>query len=293
MRIPGFEYQRIPGADGVTLNVATAGDGEAVLLLHGFPETHLAWRHLGPRLARRWRVVCPDLRGYGESDRPAEPRQVAYAKRTMAADAVALMERLGHRRFSIVGHDRGALVAFRAGLDHPERVERLAVMDVLPAADMWDALAGPGGVFAFHLYFLAQESDLPERMIAADPDTFFGHFLDRWVAVRGAIPPAVREVYLASFRRPEAIHAVCEDYRASAFVDPGHDRADRRAGRRLEMPVLALWQDPGGRQLPFDPRAIWQSWAPRLETAALACGHFLPEERPDEVAAAIERHLAG
>jgi pimeloyl-ACP methyl ester carboxylesterase len=147
------------------------------------------------------------------------------------------------------------------------------------------------GVFAFHLYFLAQQPPLPERLIAAAPQTFFGHFLDAWTKMSGAIPPIVRERYLAACAAPEAIHAICEDYRASAFVDPAHDEKDRREGRRLDMPVLAMWQDPGEQRLPFDPAEIWGTWAATLKTAILACGHFLPEERPSEVAAALETFL--
>ncbi|WP_020418720.1 alpha/beta fold hydrolase [Amycolatopsis sp. ATCC 39116] len=147
-------------------------------------------------------------------------------------------------------------------------------------------------MFAFHLYLLAQPSDLPERMIAADPDVFVGHFLDTWTGVPGAIPADVRAAYLAAAGTPRAIHAICQDYRAGAFVDAGHDQADRDAGRTLSMPVLAMWQDPGDLVLPFDPRQVWASWAPDLRTRVLPCGHFLPEERPVEVTAAIRDLLA-
>jgi haloacetate dehalogenase len=292
MKIPGFEYKRVP-VQSCTFNVALGGsDGPPVMLLHGFPETHLAWRHVAPALARRHRVVCPDLKGYGQSDKPEGDREhQRYAKRTMAEEMVGLMGELGHRRFNLVGHDRGALVAFRLALDHPEVVQRLCVMDVLPAADMWKSLAGPSGVFAFHLYFLAQAPPLPERMISAAPDLFFGHFFDSWLAIPGAVPADVREHYLASARAATAVHAVCEDYRASAFVDPGHDDADRAAGRKLQMPVLAMWQDPGDRPLPFDPVKVWQGWAPRLRTASVKCGHFLPEEKPEEITRALDGFL--
>lgn len=290
-RIAGFEYRRVPCGD-VTLNVAMAGQGPPVVLLHGFPETHLAWREVAPRLARRHRVICPDLRGYGDSDKPpGDAGHERYSKRTMARDVVALMKSLEIPRFSAVGHDRGGLVAFRTALDHPQTVERLAILDILPAADMWSSLTGVAGVFAFHLYFLAQPPDFPERVIAASPKTFFGHFLDAWTKVKGAIPPEVRARYLATCAAPAAIHAVCEDYRASAYVDPAHDDNDRREGRRLGVPLLAMWQDPGDQPLPFDPAKIWGAWAPRLETAVLACGHFLPEERPADVAGALERFL--
>jgi haloacetate dehalogenase len=267
--------------------VATGGAGPPVLLLHGFPQTHIAWRAVAPPLAERFRVVCPDLPGYGASAPAA-----CYAKRTTAATMVALMRELGHERFAVVGHDRGALVAFRAALDHPGSVERVAVLDVIPAVDMWAALQGTAGVFAFHLYLLAHPADLPERMIAADPDTFFGHFLDIWTRHPAAIPADVRAAYLDACRTPEAVHAICEDYRASATVDVEHDTADRQAGRRIAVPTLAMWQDPGEMVLPFDPADVWSSWVSDLHTRVLPGGHFLPEDCPGEVAAAVTDHLA-
>ena len=286
-QISGFEVRDVPLAAG-RLQVATGGAGPPVLLLHGFPQTHIAWRAVAPLLAERFRVVCPDLPGYGASAPAAR-----YAKRTTAATMVALMRELGHERFAVVGHDRGALVAFRAALDHPDVVQRLAVLDVIPTVDMWAALQGPAGVFAFHLYLLAHPTDLPERMIAADPDTFFGHFLDIWTRHPAGIPSDVRAAYLAACRTPEAVHAICEDYRASATVDVEHETADRQAGRRIGVPVLAMWQDPGEAALPFDPVDVWSSWAPDLRTRVLPGGHFLPEECPDEVAAAVTELLAG
>jgi haloacetate dehalogenase len=286
-QIPGFDLHDVSQAAG-RLRVATGGAGPPVLLLHGFPQTHLAWRAVAPLLAERFRVVCPDLPGYGAST-PAP----GYAKRTTAATMVGLMRELGHERFAVVGHDRGALVAFRAALDHPGAVERVAVLDVVPTTDMWAALQGTGGVFAFHLYLLAHPADLPERMIAADPDTFFGHFLDIWSRRPAAIPAEVRATYLDACRRPEAIHAICEDYRASATVDVEHDAADRQAGRRIDAPVLAMWQDPGDLVLPFDPEEVWASWAPDLRTRVLPGGHFLPEDCPEEVAAAVTELVAG
>jgi haloacetate dehalogenase len=291
LRIPDFEYRKVR-CNEIALNVAIAGQGPPLLLLHGFPETHLAWREIAPRLALHHRVICPDLRGYGDSDKPpGDAGHDQYSKRTMARDVLSLMTNLGLPRFNAVGHDRGALVAFRAALDHPEAVERLAVLDVIPTTDMWQSLTGVAGVFASHLYFLAQQPDFPERLIAASPDVFFGHFLDTWSKVPGAIPAPVRRHYLDACATPAATHAICEDYRASAFVDPGHDEEARRAGQRLNMPVLAIWQDPGEQTLPFDPEKIWGGWAKNLRTKVLPCGHFLPEEQPVEVAAALESFL--
>ncbi len=286
MTISGFSYERIPVGD-VRLGVAQGGAGPPVVLLHGFPQTHLAWREVAVALARDHRVICPDLRGYGGSDKPPGD----YSKRRMAADVVELARALGHERFALAGHDRGALVAFRAALDHPSAVSHLAVLDVIPVVDLWASLTGTAGVFAFHLFLLAHPSPLPERLLAAAPAEFFGHFLDTWTRDPAAIPPTVREAYLAAASTPEAIAAVCADYRASATVDAADDAADRAAGRRLAMPVAALWQRPVG-ELPFDPAAVWGAWAPDLRTHVLDSGHFLPEERPEEVVAALRGLLA-
>lgn len=283
---------RMVTIDGHDIVCDIGGDGMPILLLHGFPQTRRTWRAVAPRLADRFRVICPDLPGYGESDRLG-PGPEAFDKAVLAAHLVALMRELGHEQFAVVGHDRGGLVAFRAALDHPRVVTQLGVLDILPTVDNWAALQGPAGVFAFHLYLLAQPSDLPERLIAADPDTFFGHFLDVWTKVPDAIAAEVREQYLAAVRRPEAIHAICDDYRASAFIDLVQDQRDQAAGRTLAMPVLACWQDPGDVELPFDPQQIWSSWAPDLRTQVLSCGHFLPEERPAEVAEAITALVGG
>ncbi|MFD0662362.1 alpha/beta fold hydrolase [Thermocatellispora tengchongensis] len=187
--IPGFGYQRVPVGDGVSLNVAVAGSGSPIVLLHGFPQTHLMWRHVAADLAAGHTVICPDLRGYGASDKPAESGPGTYSKRTMAADVIALARALGHERFALAGHDRGALVAFRAGLDHPEAITHLACLDVLPTVDMWEVLRGAGAAVGFHLYLMAQPPGLPEQMIAAAPDVFFGHFLDLWAGDRGRSPP--------------------------------------------------------------------------------------------------------
>jgi pimeloyl-ACP methyl ester carboxylesterase len=206
---------------------------------------------------------------------------------------IRMMQQLGWDRFTFVGHDRGGLVGFRAALDHPDAIDHLAVLDVLPTTDTWSSLRGNGGVFAFHLYLLAYPPPLSERLLAAAPQVFFGHFLDAWTKQPAAISAEVRAAYLAKAATPEAIAAMCADYRASAGVDSAHDEADRKAGRRLGMPVAALWQDPGAVELPFDPAAVWAGWAPDLRTAALDCGHFLPEERPGEVSAALRALIDG
>ncbi|MBQ1001782.1 alpha/beta fold hydrolase [Streptomyces sp. RK62] len=287
--IPGFDQHRVPVADGVALHAAVGGSGPAVVLLHGFPQTHLMWRHVAADLAADHTVICPDLRGYGASDRPAETDGSVYAKRTMAADVVELARRLGHDRFALAGHDRGALVAFRAALDHPGAVTHLACLDVLPTLDMWDVMHGVSAAVGFHLYLMAQPPGLPERMIGADPDAFFGYFLDGWTADPRAIPDDVRAAYLSACR--DAVPSIVADYRASAGIDVEHDRADRDAGRTLGMPVGVLQQD-WGAALGYDAAAVWRAWAPDLRHTTVTCGHFMAEESPGEVVKALRDLLA-
>ncbi|AUA11978.1 alpha/beta fold hydrolase [Streptomyces sp. SID8382] len=288
--IPGFDYRRVPVADGVSLNAAVAGSGSPLVLLHGFPQTHLMWRHVAADLAADHTVICPDLRGYGASDKPAAAADpAAYAKRTMAADIVALARALGHDRFALAGHDRGALVAFRAGLDHPAAITHLACLDVLPTLDMWDVLHGTTGAVGFHLYLMAQPPGLPERMISACPDDFFGHFLDLWTGDPRAIPADVRAAYLDACRA--AVPSIVADYRASAGVDVDHDRADRDGGRRLTMPVTVVQQD-WGAALGYDAAAVWRAWADDLEHATVGYGHFMAEEAPADIAKTLRELLA-
>ncbi|GIG93208.1 alpha/beta fold hydrolase [Plantactinospora endophytica] len=287
--IPGFDYQRVPVDADVTLNVAVGGTGSPVVLLHGFPQTHLMWRHVAVDLAAEYTVICPDLRGYGASDKPAARDAGTYAKRTMAADIVTLARTLGHQRFALAGHDRGALVAVRAGLDHPAAISHLAVLDVLPTLDMWEVLHGVDAAVAFHLYLMAQPPGLPEQMISASPDAFFGHFLDGWARDPQAIPPDVRAEYLRAARA--AVPSIVADYRASAGIDVAHDRADRAAGRRLGMPVTVVQQD-WGAALGYDAAALWRAWAPDLAHRTTSAGHFMAEEAPAEVSEALRTLLA-
>ncbi|WP_432872885.1 alpha/beta hydrolase [Microbispora rosea] len=287
--LPGFDYLRVPVADGVSLNAAVAGSGSPIVLLHGFPQTHLMWRHVAADLAAGHTVICPDLRGYGASDKPAEAGRDTYSKRTMAADVVALARALGHERFALAGHDRGALVAFRAGLDHPAAISHLACLDVLPTLDMWEVMHGAGAAVGFHLYLMAQPPGLPEQLIGASADAFFGHFLDVWTLDRGAIPDGVRAAYLDACRT--AVPSIVADYRASAGIDVDHDRKDLEAGNRLRMPVTVLQQD-WGAALGYDAGALWGAWAPDLVHETVRCGHFMAEEDPAGVAAALRALLA-
>ncbi|MCK9931535.1 alpha/beta hydrolase [Frankia sp. Mgl5] len=289
LTIPGFDHTRLPGTGGVTLSTAVGGTGSPVVLLHGFPQTHLMWRQVAERLAAEHTVICPDLRGYGASDKPSATGPDVYAKRTMAADVVALAAALGHERFALVGHDRGALVAFRAGLDHPETITHLGILDVVPTLDMWNVLHGVSGAVGFHLYLMAQPEGLPETMIANSADAFFGFFLDAWANDPGAIPADVRAEYLRA--SAAAVPSIVADYRASAGVDLAHDQADLDAGSQLAMPVSVVQQD-WGAQLGFDAAALWRAWAPDLDHRLTRSGHFMAEEAPDEIAQVIRDLLA-
>lgn len=283
-RIPGFDYQRVRVADDVSLNVAVAGSGSPVVLLHGFPQTHLMWRHVAADLAADHTVLCPDLRGYGDSDKPVDTDGQTYSKRTMAADIVAVARAFGHDRFALAGHDRGALVAIRAGLDHPDAVTHLASLDVVPTLDMWEVMHGVSAAVGFHLYLMAQPPGLPERMIAASADEFFGYFLDLWTRDPEAIPADIRAAYLDACR--QAVPSIVADYRASATIDLDHDTADRAAGNTLRMPVTVLQQD-WGAALGFDAKGLWQAWAPDLHHETVTSGHFMAEESPTEIIRAI------
>ncbi|WP_370964317.1 alpha/beta fold hydrolase [Amycolatopsis sp. cg9] len=287
--IPGFDHLRLPGADGVELAAAVGGSGSPVVLLHGFPETHLMWRHVAGRLAGEHLVICPDLRGYGASGKPAATGEEVYAKRTMAADVVALSAALGHDRFALVGHDRGALVAFRAGLDHPETITHLGILDVVPTLDMWNVLRGVPAAVGYHLFLMAQPPGLPETMIANSADAFFGSFLDAWGNDPAAIPAEVRAEYLRA--SAAAVPSIVADYRASAGIDVTHDQADSDAGSQLAMPVTVVQQD-WGAQLGYDAAAVWRAWAPDLDHRLTRAGHFMAEEAPDEIAGAIRDLLA-
>ncbi|MDT0467284.1 alpha/beta fold hydrolase [Streptomyces gibsoniae] len=282
--IPGFETRSIGVADGVELNAAVGGEGTAVVLLHGFPETHLMWRHVAPILAEHHTVVCPDLRGYGASSKPEAIAEDTYSKRTMAADVVGLADALGFDRFALVGHDRGAHVAFRAGLDHPNRISHLGILDIVPTLDTWNVLHGVSAAVAFHLYLMAQPPGLPEQMIAGSADAFFGHFLDFWSMSSDAIPAEVRAEYLRACR--EAVPSIVADFRATATVDIEHDQADLDAGNLLTMPVTVVQQD-WGQQLGFDAAATWRPWSTDLEHFTTQAGHFMAEEAPEDVATLI------
>ena len=270
----GFAESRIDTGEA-EIHVRHGGSGPPLLLLHGYPQTHAMWHRIAPRLAEAFSVVAPDLRGYGRSSKPAttddhEP----YSKRAMARDQVALMHSLGHERFAVCGHDRGARCAYRLALDHPDRVTALAVLDIIPTADVFRRLDRYFALSAWHWFFLAAPHDLPERMIAADPDAFH---------LRGGGHVFASEAlddYRRSFRDPDCIHAMCEDYRAGATLDVAHDEADR-ATRRIDCPTLVLWGTRGSVARVDGVLDVWREWADDVRGRALDSGHFLAEEAPD------------
>ena len=285
--LDGFERRRV-ATDGADIHLATGGDGPPLLLLHGYPQNHLIWHAVAPRLAERFTLVMPDLRGYGESTGPTpDADNVFYSKRTMGADMVAVMRALGHDRFGLAGHDRGGRVAYRLTLDHPDRVTRLAALDIVPTVDVWTAMDWKGALGGFHWPFLAQPAPLPERMIGADPDLFIGHLIERWAGDPAKLKPEAMAAYLKQFHNPAVIAATCADYRAGATVDMDHDRADREAGKKIGCPILLVW---GRRYLTAkagSPLASWREWADDVREVPLDCGHFVAEEEPDACAAAL------
>ncbi|MFH9683890.1 alpha/beta fold hydrolase [Streptomyces globisporus] len=281
---PGFTGHRVSVDNGVTLKAAVGGSGTPVVLLHGFPQTHLMWRHVAADLAADHTVICPDLRGYGASDKPVESGPDVYSKRTMARDVVRLAAALGHDRFTLAGHDRGALVAFRAAMDHPGAVSRALFLDVLPTLDMWDALRGVNGAVGFHLYLMAQAPGLPEEMIQGAADTFFSYFLDAWTKDPDALPANVRAHYLAA--SAAAVPSIVADYRASAGVDVDHDTTDKENGNKLTMPVTVLQQD-WGTALGYHAQGLWSAWTGDLRHQTVSCGHFMAEEDPQLIASEI------
>jgi haloacetate dehalogenase len=280
-----------------TIFLRRAGSGPPLLLLHGFPQTHLMWRRIAPDLARSFTVVCTDLRGYGRSGCPASaPDHAPYAKRAMAVDMVELMTRLGFGRFAVAGHDRGGRVAYRLALDYPERVSRLAVLDVVPTGAAWDRADARFALAFWPWSLLAQPEPLPERLIGAAPDAVIGNALDTWGSDPRLFPPEVRGAYVDALRDPAHIHAICEEYRAAATLDRAHDAADLRAGRRIRCPVFALWSDRGGLASWYAGEggalALWRSWAEDVQGHAIRGGHFFPEAAPEATIAALRGFFA-
>jgi haloacetate dehalogenase len=286
---PGFRQRRVRTA-GATINLVTGGEGPALLLLHGYPETHAMWHKVAPALARDYTVVCADLRGYGDSSKPRALKDHSnYSKRAMAQDMAEVMTALGHARFHLVGHDRGARVSHRLARDHGRRVRSLAVLDISPTLKVFENVDMALARSFYHWFFLIQAAPMPERMIASMRKDYLLGRIGRGPNGLKDFPLAVQREYLRCFDQA-GIHGSCEDYRAAATIDLVHDRRD--LGRKLKMPVLALWARHSPVGTMFDCLADWREVALDVRGKALDCGHFLPEEKPREVLAELRRFLA-
>jgi len=290
---PGFQHLSLPTADGVRIHLTMGGTGPALLLLHGHPQTRAIWHKVAPALAERFTVVAADLRGYGDSSKPEVPEALqsppvpndhaAYSKRTMAADMLSVMRQLGHERFDVLAHDRGGRVAHRLAMDAPSAVRRLALLDIAPTLDMYEGTTVEFARAYWHWFFLIQPAPLPERLIEADPGAYVRDVMGRRSAGLAPFDPRALAEYKRCLALPGTAHGLCEDYRASAGIDLEHDRADREAGRRLTMPLLALWGREGVVHRCFEPLTLWRRIADDVRGEALPCGHYIPEEAPEQL----------
>jgi haloacetate dehalogenase len=289
---PEFTYRTVD-AGGVAINTAVAGDGPPVLLLHGYPQTHLIWHRVAPVLAEGHTVVLADLRGYGDSAKPAPTStDVEYAKRSMARDQLLVMRALGFDRFAVVGHDRGARVGHRLALDEPSAVTRLAVLDIVPTRHTFRHADAAFGLGYYHWFFLAAGNGIPERLIGGDPEFWIrARMGSRHAGGESFDEAAVRE-YVRCFSDPAAIGASCSDYRAAAAIDLVHDDADFDAGRRVECPLLALWGESSFVGRGYDVLSVWRDYASDVRGRPLPSDHYLPEEAPGEVAEELAAWLS-
>lgn len=273
-------------ADGESIRARIGGNGPPLLLLHGNPQTHVMWHAVAPLLAQHFTVIATDLTGYGMSSKPpSSDDHASYSKRAMADDQIAVMRKLGYTQFMVAGHDRGGRVAYRMALDHPDVVQRLAVLDIIPTLDSFERGGREFGLGYYHWFFLAQPEPLPETLINKDADWFW-----RWHTDRGQgqfFDTEAVEDYLTCFRNPETVRAICEDYRAAATIDCSIDASDKEAGRRITCPLLVLWGQRARLEAWYDTLAVWREWADDVRGGALDCGHYLAEEKPEETAEAL------
>ncbi|HTZ30803.1 MAG TPA: alpha/beta hydrolase [Streptosporangiaceae bacterium] len=289
--LAGFEYGQMD-VEGVMVNHAIAGSGPPLLLLHGYPENHLMWRRVAPALAEDHTVVVADLRGYGDSGKPApDAAGLVYSKRSMAGDQAGLMRRLGFAQFGLVGHDRGARVAHRLVLDHPDAVSRLAVLDIVPTRHVLRNVTRAMATAYYHWFFLATPNGVPEHMIAADPGFWVRSLIGPLLGPGASIEQPVMDDYIRCFADPRTIEGSCADYRAAASTDLVHDEESAAAGQKIECPVLALWGTQAFVGRNYEPGSVWEEYASDVRGSALPRGHFLPEEAPDEVSAALRDFL--
>ncbi len=291
---PSFSTQTIATPNGAMF-ARIGGSGPPLLLLHGYPETHAMWHRLAPTLARHFTVVAADLRGYGRSFiAPTVAGHETYSKRAMAADMVAAMASLGFKAFSVIGHDRGARVAYRMMLDHPTVVSRGVLLDIISTADLWDTINRRRIMRMYHWPFLAQAAPLPEHMIAGDSRRYLESRFKRGQAgLPGWLEPTVLEDYWSAFSDPARVHATCEDYRASATCDVIHDEADRAVGHTIVSPLLVIWGTHGNLADTAAPLDLWRRWCPHVSGQAVESGHFIPEENPEALVTTVLPFLLG
>ena len=290
---PGFEERRVDVGDGIEIAATIGGSGPPLLLLHGHPQTRAIWHKVAPTLAQHYTLVAADIRGYGDSSKPAGLADHAnYAKRAMAQDQVTLMRTLGFERFLVLAHDRGARVAHRLAMDHPQAVRRLVTLDIAPTLAMYEQTNEAFARAYWHWFFLIQPAPLPERLIEADPARYITDLMGKRSAGLAPFDPRALAEYQRCIALPGAAHATCEDYRAAATIDLEHDRADREAGRQLTMPLLALWGEEGVVHRCFQPLAEWQRVAQDVQGGPLPCGHYIAEEAPEALLARVMPFLA-
>ncbi|RDI19635.1 haloacetate dehalogenase [Pseudacidovorax intermedius] len=290
---PGFEERRVDVGDGIEIAATIGGSGPPLLLLHGHPQTRAIWHKVAPTLAQHYTLVAADIRGYGDSSKPAGlPDHANYAKRAMAQDQVTLMRTLGFDRFLLLAHDRGARVAHRLAMDHPQAVRRLVTLDIAPTLAMYEQTNEAFARAYWHWFFLIQPAPLPERLIEADPARYITDLMGKRSAGLAPFDPRALAEYQRCIALPGAAHATCEDYRAAATIDLQHDRADREAGRQLTMPLLALWGEEGVVHRCFQPLAEWQRVAADVQGGPLPCGHYIAEEAPEALLARVMPFLA-
>jgi len=283
---PGFAERRIETSDGVLICLRTGGSGPPLLLLHGYPQTHVIWHKVAPDLARHCTLIIPDLRGYGASSAPlGDEEHLTYSKRAMAQDCLTLMRELGYPRFMVAGHDRGGRVAYRLALDHPEAVTALVPVDIIPTAEVWRRTSAESAIRGYHWQFLAQPFPLPETLISKDPLYYLEHTLRSWAGTGDLTPfsPGALAHYSALVQDPARVHAFCEDYRAGAGIDRVLDEADLAAGRKIACPTLVLHSG----YLKGNPLEVWRAWCTNVSAAAATSGHFLVEENPNDTLAAL------